>query len=404
MTTETTDTAPSHKDFVLGRGLTFMMAAAAGIAVANIYYNQPMLAIIERDFAGSDTTGLIPTATQLGYAISLFLFLPLGDLMDRRRLIVVQFGILAFSLVLAAIAPTALLLVAASLLVGASATVAQQIVPLAATLAAPEKRGATIGTVMGGVLTGILLSRTVGGFVGSHFGWREMFWIAAPVALGASVVMAAVLPRTHPQSTIRYGKALMSLVEIWRNEPALRRSTILQAALFASFSAFWTILALRLEEPVFNLGADAAGLFGIVGAIGILAAPLAGKLADRRGPDLVICLGSLLTLGSWLLLGLWATIPGLVAGVVVLDFGVQSALVSNQHVIYSLRPEARSRLNTIFMSGMFIGGATGSAGATMVWNAFGWNGVSIFGALLAVFGILIWMATRRSAAVHQPQA
>jgi predicted MFS family arabinose efflux permease len=401
MTTETTDAAPSHKDLVLGRGLTFMMSAAAGIAVANIYYNQPMLGIIERDFAGSDMTGLIPTATQLGYAISLFLFLPLGDLMDRRRLIVVQFGILGFSLVLAAIAPTALLLVVASLLVGASATVAQQIVPLAASLAAPEKRGATIGTVMGGVLTGILLSRTVGGFVGSHLGWREMFWIAAPVALAASVVMAAVLPRNRPDTNIRYGKALKSLVEIWRNEPALRRSTVLQAALFASFSAFWTILALRLEEPVFNLGADVAGLFGIVGAIGILAAPLAGKLADRRGPDLVICLGALLTLGSWLLLGLWATIPGLVAGVVLLDFGVQSALVSNQHVIYSLRPEACSRLNTIFMSGMFIGGAIGSAGATLVWNAFGWNGVSIFGALLAVFGILMWMTTRRSGVVHQ---
>ncbi|WP_051512807.1 MFS transporter [Skermanella stibiiresistens] len=401
MTTDTTDDASPEKAFALGRGLTFMMAAAAGIAVANIYYNQPMLGIIERDFAGSDATGLIPTATQLGYAVSLFLFLPLGDLMDWRRLIVVQFAILAFSLVLAAIAPTAALLVAASLLVGASATVAQQIVPLAASLAVPEKRGATIGTVMGGVLTGILLSRTVGGFVGSHFGWREMFWIAAPVALGASAVMAAVLPRNHPHSTIRYGAALMSLVEIWRNEPALRRSTILQAALFASFSAFWTILALRLEEPIFNLGADVAGLFGIVGAIGILAAPLAGKLADRRGPDLVICLGALLTLGSWILLGLWATIPGLVVGVIVLDFGVQSALVSNQHVIYSLRPEARSRLNTIFMSGMFIGGAIGSAGATMVWNAFGWNGVSLFGALLAVCGIAMWRATRRTGVAHR---
>jgi len=261
MSNTTIDVSLSQPAYQLSRKLTFMMAAAAGVAVANIYYNQPLLAIMEQDFAGSNATGLIPTATQLGYGLSLLLLLPFGDLMDRRRLIVIQFAVLGVALALAAVAPTASLLVVVSLFVGASATVAQQIVPLAASLAAPKKRGATIGTVMGGVLTGILLSRAVGGLIGIHLGWREMFWIATPVAFGMSVLMAVVLPSNKPHSSIGYPAALRSLVHIWREERLLRTATAVQATLFASFSAFWTILALRLEEPIFNLGADVAGLF-----------------------------------------------------------------------------------------------------------------------------------------------
>jgi predicted MFS family arabinose efflux permease len=380
---------------VLGRGLTYAMAVAAGIAVANIYYNQPMLGVIERDFPSAAATELIPTVTQLGYAAGLFLLVPLGDLMDRRRLIVMQFVILGAALAAAAIAPTSGMLVAASLLVGASSTVAQQIVPFAAILAAPERRGGTIGTVMAGLLCGILLSRALSGFVAAHAGWREMFWIGLPLAIFGAVSMAVALPRNHPRAGIKYGEALKSLAHLWREHPALRTATGVQAALFGSFTAFWTILALYLGEPRFNLGADVAGLFGIIGAVGVLAAPVAGRLADRKGPRLVVWLGTVLTLLSWLVFGLWSALASLVVGVIVLDFGVQGALVSNQHTIFALDHAARSRLNTIFMTGMFVGGAIGSAGAMTAWRWGAWPAVCIFGSLLALLAMALQMAGRR---------
>jgi len=362
-----------------------------------------MLSIIERDFAGTTLTGLIPTATQLGYAIGLFLVVPLGDLLDRRRLIVFQFLALSLAVVIAAIAPTASVLVLASLLLGATATVAQQIVPFAASLAPPEKRGGTIGTVMSGLLCGILLSRTLAGFIASHFGWRVTFWVGLPLALGGAVMMAIALPRRTPIGGLSYPRTLLSLFVLWRDEPALRRATIMQSCLFASFTAFWTILAFHLEEPAFGLGADVAGLFGVIGAAGILAAPLAGQLADRRGPCLVITLGTFLVLASWILFGLWNAMPGLVVGVIVLDFGVQSALVSNQHLIYALRPEARSRLNTIFMTGMFLGGSVGSIGATAAWHQNGWIGVSIFAAVMAGIALILAVRGHRAQSDRAPQ-
>ncbi len=209
--------------------------------------------------------------------------------------------------------------------------------------------------------------------------------------------MATALPRNNPYVAMPYGDAMKSMVKLWSSEPTLRSATIVQAALFASFTVFWTILALHLREPHLALGADVAGLFGIVGAVGVFAALMAGRLADRRGPHVVAGVGIAITVASWFIFGFWSSLFGLIVGVVVLDFGVTSALISNQHVVFGLHPQARGRINTIFMTGMFLGGSLGSAGATIAWNEGGWIAVSMFGAALALFaaGVHVYVRTRQ---------
>ena len=360
------------------------MAVTCGMAVATIYFIQPLLGTVEHSFQGSQWAALIPTLTQLGYAAGLFALVPLGDIVDRRKLILGQLAGLSLALLAAAVAPTAALLGAASLVVGLFAAVAQQVVPLAATLAAPERRGAAVGEVMTGLLCGILFSRTAAGLVGVHLGWRAIFVLSSPVVLATAAWIAVVLPAQPATSELPYRKLVASLAELWREEPALRRAALTQAALFAAFSAFWTVLALRLALPDLHLGADAAGLFGLVGAAGVFAAKPVGAWADRRGPRIVLLGAGGLVVAAWVLFAAWRSLAGLAVGVVVLDLGVQSALVSNQHVIYGLRPEARSRVNTVFMGGVFLGGAAGSALAAAAWREAGWTGVCALGLACAL--------------------
>jgi predicted MFS family arabinose efflux permease len=366
-----------------------VMAVACGVFVANIYYNQPILQLLLQAFPDAPgVAGLIPTATQLGFACGLFLLVPLGDRVNRKRLILWQSGALCLSLVVLACAPNVWTALLASAAVGVMGSVSQQIVPFAAELAAPDRRGQVVGTVMSGVLCGILLGRAVGGFVGDHWGWRAVFGLGAALSALGWIALRLRLPSSRPQSRQSYGELMLSLVALWRAEPGLRRATVIQAALFGSFIGLWTILALYLNKA-FGLGAEVAGLMGVVGAVGILMAPLAGRIADRRGPHVVIGLGCLIMALSYLVMGVWGSLAGLVVGIILLDLGEQSALISNQHVVYALRPEARSRLNTLFMTGMFIGGAAGSWSASLAWRLGGWRTACTLGALLALIGFAI---------------
>jgi len=372
------------------RGLLLLLATIAGVAVANIYYNQPLLDNLRHSFPDSASwVGVVPAVTQLGYAAGMLLLAPLGDRFDRRALILLQTAGLCVALVVAAAAPALPVLVAASLAIGVLATIAQQAVPFAAELAPPSERGHAVGTVMSGLLLGILLARTAAGLVAQYFGWRAVFAASVVALLALAVVIVLRLPKSKPTSTLPYGKLLLSMWHLVVEHRALREASLTGAAMFAAFSIFWSVLALLLAGPPFHLGPQAAGLFGIVGAAGALAAPLAGKFADRRGPRTIITLSIVLVAISFVIFGVSATsITGLVIGVIVLDVGVQAAQISNQSRIYALKPDARSRVNTVYMVAYFIGGALGSGVGAAVWPVFGWVGVSVAGLLFA--GLAAW--------------
>lgn len=375
--------------------LTLIMAISCGIAVANLYYCQPMLGIIQAAFPGRQSvTAFVPTATQLGYALGMLLLVPLGDRFERRRLILIQFGALILSLAAVALSPSAWFLIFASAVVGISTSVTQQLLPFAAELSAPHRRGSTIGIVMSGLLCGILLGRALAGAVAVHYGWRAVFWLGMVMAVLLAMVLAAVLPKSPPKTQARYGGLLKSMVTLWRHEPQLRYATMTQASVFASFSAFWTVLALQLESA-YRLGADVAGMFGVIGTVGVLFAPFAGKIADRRGPHFVIGIAGATMIVSWVIFGAWGMVPGLIVGLILLDFGTQGSQVSNQHVIQTLRPEARNRLNATMMSGAFLGGAIGSAGASVAWRFGGWTAVCLLGAMFSALALAIHAKGRR---------
>jgi len=388
----------------LSRGLTVLLAAGAGFAVAALYYSQPMLGVVGAETGASDRAiGWIPTLTQLGYAFGLLLLGPLGDRYDRRHIILLKATVLALALLAAALAPNLGLLLAASLTIGLSATLAQDIVPAAAAMAAPEHRGKVVGTVMTGLLLGILLSRVVAGAVAEHLGWRSMFWIAAVSVAGLAAVLLRGLPSQPPTASLRYAALLGSLATLWRRHPGLRRAALAQGLLALGFSAFWSTLAVMLHRAPFGLGAAAAGAFGLAGAFGALAAPLAGKFADRRGPGLVTRLGASLVLASfaamfsfpWLSAQHQLWVLALTA--VGFDLGVQASLIAHQTLIYGIEPEARSRLNAVLMVGVFSGMSLGASLGSLALASFGWMGVTVLATLAAAGALALRLgADRRS--------
>jgi len=369
---------PRH---ALGSVLRWTLAAASGVAVANLYYNQPMLADIGRTFhAGAHEVGWIATSTQVGYALGMPLFIPLGDYVDRRRLVAALFAVVACVLMSAALAPNLIWLIAASFLIGLTTVIAQILIPLATELAPIEEQGRTIGTILTGVLLGILLARTVSGVIAAHFGWRTMFWVAAIGGLAFAVALWFRLPPMPPRSRVSYGELMRSMWALVRELPKLRQVSLVAAMFFAAFSAFWTTLVFLLETPPYHYGAEAAGMFGLVGAAGASVAPIAGKLSDRRSPRFVISIALGIVLAAfavfWVIpFHLW----GLVAGVLLLDIGVQGAQVANQSRVLSLRPDARNRVNTVYMICYFGGGSIGSLLASWTWARWQWTGVCATG-------------------------
>jgi predicted MFS family arabinose efflux permease len=361
-----------------------LFAVVAGLVVANIYYNQPLLDLIAGDLhCPAPASGLLPALTQAGYATGLFLLVPLGDFFDLRKLLSAILALVTASLVVAGFARSILLLQCASYAIGIFSVVPQILLPFAASNAPDGERGRTIGTMMAGLLTGILLARTVSGFVGKWFGWRAMYFGGAAMMLAVLLLIVMVVPEREERPPFRYGDVLRSLVGLIKQYGALRETSFIGAMCFAGFSAFWSMLAFFMATPPWHIGSDGVGLFGLIGVSGIATAPIIGRLSDRRSPRSTARIGIGIMLTAF---GCFAafrySMPGLIAGVIILDAGVQSSLVSNQARIYALSSEAASRLNTVFMTSYFLGGALGSALAGYAWHHFGWNGVCVTGATL----------------------
>ena len=380
----------------LSSSLTFLLAGGTGLTVAALYYSQPTLGVLAGDLHASPRQiGWIPTLTQLGYALGLLLLAPLGDRFDRRNIIVLKSVILCAALLLTGFAPGLPVLLAASLLVGLFATVAQDLVPAAATLAPLERRGKAVGTVMTGLLMGILLSRVVSGFVAETFGWRAMFVAAAASVALLAVVLAKGLPRFAPTTDHPYPELLKSLVHLWVEHPKLRQAALAQGLLALGFSAFWSTLAVMLHEAPFHLGSGAAGAFGLAGAAGALAAPFAGRLADRHGPEWVLriaCAIAVVSFAAMLLMPLLpvqAQLVLLALATLGFDLGVQASLISHQTIVYGIAPEARSRLNAVLMTVMFIGMATGGLLGAQALASWGWMGVTVLSTLSAGGALLV---------------
>jgi predicted MFS family arabinose efflux permease len=382
----------------LSRGLVLLMAMATGLAVASNYYAQPLLEILARDFGiAVGHAGLVVTTAQLAYAAGLLLIVPLGDRLDRRKLIVGLYALSAVGLLISASAHSFGLLLAGTLLTGAASVSAQILVPFAATLAAPHERGRVIGTVMSGLLLGILLARTASGLLAGLGGWQTIYWVAAALILVVSGLLWRGLPAHPGHATLPYLRLVGSVLTLLRDEPVLRARSVLGGLLFAGFSIFWTTLAFLLSGPDYGYGIATIGMFGLIGAAGALAANLSGKLSDSGAGHWVTWGGLLMLLASWVLLAAAPhSLIALIVGVLLLDVAVQGVHIGNQSVIYRLDPAARNRITSAYITCYFIGGAMGSSVGAAAYAAAGWNGVVAVGAAFAVLALLWTLLTMRN--------
>ncbi|GKV78561.1 sugar transporter [Pectobacterium carotovorum subsp. carotovorum] len=376
----------------LSLSLTLIMSVATGLAVASNYYAQPLLETIARVFALSvNQAGFIVTAAQLGYAVGLLFLVPLGDMFERRTLIVGMTLLAAGGMLITASAPTLWIMIAGTALTGLFSVVAQLLVPLAATLATPETRGKVVGTIMSGLLLGILLARTVAGALASLGDWRTVYWVASTLMVIMALILWRALPRIPQQNTLNYPQLLVSIFRLFSTTPLLRTRAILGCLSFANFSILWTSMAFLLASPPYGYSEGVIGLFGLVGAAGALAASRAGRLVDQGKAKPTTSVGIILLLLSWGFIALGIhSVAALLIGIIVLDLAVQGVHVTNQSVIYRMMPEARNRLTSGYMTSYFIGGALGSLLSASAYQQWGWLGVCAAGGIISLLNLLVW--------------
>lgn len=377
--------------FKLNNFLVLVMAVSCGITVANLYYIQPLLAEIARAFHVNQVSiGFVAMLTQIGYALGMLFLLPLADIMEKRILIIIMLICSACSLILMFFSFNITVVSIASFAIGFASVVPQLIVPLAAQLANPKERGKIIGTVMSGLLIGILVSRTFSGIVGRYFGWRIVYFIAAVIMILLAIFLRKLLPICPPISKMKYSALFKSMVDLIKTQSVLREASINGALMFSAFSIFWTSLVFLLESSHYHMGAEAAGLFGLVGITGALAAPVVGRIADKKIPKFTIGIGIIIVIISYTCFFIFGfKLWGLIIGVILLDLGVQSCQISNQARVHALKEEARNRINTVYMVSYFVGGALGSFFGSVSYAHFGWYGVCVLGMLTQLIAVYV---------------
>jgi predicted MFS family arabinose efflux permease len=377
----------------------WIMTVATGLIVANLYYNQPLLDAMANTFHVSKAkVGQVSSLTQMGYAAGMFFLAPLADMVRRKRLMLIMFIFIIASLLVTAASASINLLVWSSFVLGAASLIPQILVPMAAHLAKPEERGKKIGVIMSGLLIGILLSRTFSGVIGEYFGWRTVFYAASGIMLITWMLIWIFLPEVEPDYKGSYGSLMASLVDLVKHEPKLRVAALRGALCFACFSAFWSTIAFLLKDN-FNKGSDVTGYLGLAGAAGAMAAGLMGRLSDKMDAYKLSGFTILLVILSFVLFYFSAhSFLGLVIAVIVMDMGVQATHISNQSIIFALKPEARNRINTIYMVTYFLGGTAGTFLATQLWKSYQWTGVCAIGIILSIVTLIIHFVNHPKAA------